>query len=81
MKLAFRAGWSSVAERSVRMLIGAIARVPRPTVRWQRIAGPLFGNAVMSLTLDGPRAHVRLDQAGPRRDRPGLREIVRLRLA
>lgn len=81
MRLAFRAGWSSVAERSVRMLIGAIARVPRPTVRWHRMVGPLFGNAVMSLTLDGPRAHIRLDQAGPRGDRPGLREIVRLRLA
>jgi len=81
MKLAFRAGWSTAAERTVRALIGTIARIPRPSVRWHRTAGPLFGNDVMSLTLDGPRAHIRLEQAGPRGDRPGLREMVRLRLA
>jgi hypothetical protein len=81
MKLAFRAGWSSLAERSVRMLVGAIARIPRPPVRWHRVTGPQFGNEVMSLTLDGPRAHVRLDQAGPQEDRPELRQIVRIRLA
>ncbi|HEY5877823.1 MAG TPA: alkaline phosphatase D family protein [Nakamurella sp.] len=81
MELAFRAGWSSITERSVRALIGTLARIPRPSVRWHRLAGPAFGNEVMSLTLDGPRAHVRLDQAGPRKARPQLREVVRLRLA
>jgi hypothetical protein len=81
MKLAFRAGWSSVAERSVRTLIGTIARIPRPPVRWHRLAGPLFGNDVMSLTLDGSRASIRLDQAGPDGEQPSLREIVRMRLA
>jgi len=35
----------------------------------------------MSLTLDGPRAHVRLDQAGPDANRPELHEVTRLRLA
>ena len=67
MKVAFRVGWSRAAERSVRTLIGTIARIPRPPIRWHRIAGPLFGNDVMSLTLDGPRADLRLDQAGPAR--------------
>ncbi|WP_395728910.1 alkaline phosphatase D family protein [Nakamurella sp.] len=81
MKLAFRAGWSSVAEHSVRVLIGTVARIPRPQTRWHRLAGPLFGNDVMSLTLDGPRAQVRLDQAGPDADRPELHEVTRLRLA
>ena len=81
MKLAFRAGWSTVAERSVRAIIGTVARIPRPQTRWHRLAGPLFGNDVMSLTLDGPRAHVRLDQAGPDANRPELHEVTRLRLA
>jgi hypothetical protein len=81
MKLAFRAGWSSVAEHSVRVIIGTVARIPRPRTRWHRLAGPLFGNDVMSLTLDGPRAQVRLDQAGPDADRPELHEVARLRLA
>jgi hypothetical protein len=81
MKLAFRAGWSAVAEHSVRAVIGTVARIPRPRTRWHRLAGPLFGNDVMSLTLDGPRAHVRLDQAGPDADRPELHEVTRLRLA
>ncbi len=80
MKLAFRAGWSGAAERSVRAVIGTLARIPRPGARWHRLAGPLFGNDVMSLTMDGPAATIRLDQAGPR-DRPELREIVRLRLS
>ena len=81
MKLAFRAGWSAVAERSVRVVIGSVARIPRPSTRWHRLAGPLFGNDVMSLTLDGPRAQVWLDQAGPDASRPELHEITRLRLA
>ena len=81
MKLAFRAGWSSVAERSVRVIIGTVARIPRPATRWHRLAGPLFGNDVMSLTLDGPRAQVWLDQAGPDASRPELHEVTRLRLA
>jgi hypothetical protein len=81
MKLAFRAGWSAVAERSVRVVIGSIARIPRPQTRWHRLVGPLFGNDVMSLTLDGAQAHVRLDQAGPDADRPELHEVARLRLA
>ena len=81
MRLAFRAGWSTVAERSVRAIIGTVARIPRPQTRWHRLAGPLFGNDVMSLTLDGPRALVRLDQAGPDANRPELHEVTRLRLA
>lgn len=81
MKLAFRAGWSTVAERSVRAIIGTVARIPRPGTRWHRLVGPLFGNDVMSLTLDGPRAHVRLDQAGPDPERPELHEVTRVRLA
>ena len=81
MKTRLPGGLEPAAERTVRTLIGTIARIPRPPIRWHRIAGPLFGNDVMSLTLDGPRADLRLDQAGPREDRAELREIVRMRLA
>lgn len=81
MKLAFRAGWSTAAERGVRAVIGTVARIPRPRTRWHKLIGPLFGNDVMTLTLDGSLARVRVDQAGPDPARPELRGVARLRLA
>jgi len=56
MRLAFRLGWSRVAEHGTRLVLGRVARIPRPSLTWRRIAGPVFGNAVASLVLDGRRA-------------------------
>ncbi len=65
MRLAFRAGWSRAAERGTRGLLGVVAKVPPPIVEWTRTAGPYFGNDVMTLRLDGRRADLLLEQAGP----------------
>jgi hypothetical protein len=85
MRLAFRAGWSRAAERGTRRVLGVIAKVPPPSVEWTRTAGPYFGNDVMTLRLDGRRADLLLEQAGPvpRGDdpRPRLTELTRLRLS
>ena len=81
MRLAFRAAWSRFAERSTRALLGAIAKVPPPIVEWTRLAGPYFGNDLMTLRLDGRRAEVLLEQAGPAGDRPRLTEVTRLTLS
>ncbi len=56
MRVAFRLAWSRSAERVARGLLGAVARVPRPGVRWRLVGGPWFGNALSTLVLDGPRA-------------------------
>jgi len=82
VRLAFRAAWSRAAERSTRVLLGTIARVPRPIVEWTRLAGPYFGNDLMTLTLSGRHADLLLEQAGTADDeRPKLTELTRLGLA
>lgn len=62
MRLAFRLAWS----RSGRLMGRALARhgrvAPAP-VSWNKLGGPWFGNQLMTLTLRGRAAHLRLDQA------------------
>ncbi|TKV57441.1 alkaline phosphatase family protein [Nakamurella flava] len=81
VKVGFRAAWSRIAERSTRVLLGTIARVPRPPVEWTRTSGPYFGNDLMTLTLTGRRADLLLEQAGPRQDDPTLSARLALQLA
>jgi hypothetical protein len=69
MKLGFTVGWSPLG----RMLGRALAwhgrvgrrgrRVPRPAIGWRKAGGPWFGNQLMTLTLRGRAAHLRLEQA------------------
>ncbi|WP_406267324.1 alkaline phosphatase family protein [Streptomyces sp. NBC_00191] len=62
VQLGFRFGWS----RTGRRLGHALARhgrAGRPTVYWGRTGGPWFGNQLMTLTLRGRSADLRLDQA------------------
>ncbi|MCX4582429.1 alkaline phosphatase D family protein [Streptomyces sp. NBC_01481] len=62
VQLGFRFGWS----RTGRRLGHALARhgrAGRPTVYWGRTGGPWFGNQLMTLTLRGRSAGLRLDQA------------------
>jgi len=81
VRLAFRAAWSRAAERSTRVILGAVAKVPPPIVEWTRLAGPYFGNDLMTLQLDGARAELVLEQAGPARAGPELSEVARMRLS
>ncbi|MBC9724092.1 alkaline phosphatase D family protein [Streptomyces sp. TRM68367] len=62
IRLGFRFGWSSPARALGRRIAGH-GRVPRPSVDWQRTGGPWFGNQLMTLTLRGRSARLRLDQA------------------
>ncbi|BFU42850.1 alkaline phosphatase D family protein [Krasilnikovia sp. MM14-A1004] len=52
-----RLGWSRAAARAVRGLAKA-AGVPRPALRWKRVTGPYFGNAVATLRHTGDQASV-----------------------
>jgi hypothetical protein len=57
MRSAMRFGWSRAAERVGRG-IARVAGLPRPSVGWGRLAGPVFGNAVGELVHDGRSARV-----------------------
>ncbi len=62
LRLGFRFGWS----RAGRALGRALARHGRTgpsPVAWRRTGGPWFGNQLMTLTLRGREARLRLEQA------------------
>jgi len=53
---AMRFGWSRLAGKIGRG-IGRLAGSPPPSVSWQRLSGPFFGNAVAELVHNGRSAH------------------------
>ncbi|MEU5914112.1 alkaline phosphatase D family protein [Micromonospora sp. NPDC047527] len=55
-----RLGWSSGPAGATRALARS-AGVRRPGVRWRKLAGPYFGNAVGTLTHQGRRAEVTIE--------------------
>ncbi|MFI2210689.1 alkaline phosphatase D family protein [Streptomyces sp. NPDC020141] len=75
IQLGFHFGWSRVGRR-LGHLLARHGRTGRPPVHWERTGGPWFGNQLMTLTLRGRSARLRLDQA--REAGPGGREGRRL---
>lgn len=67
IRLGFRFGWSAVARALGRRFAGH-GGCPKPPVDWRRTGGPWFGNQLMTLTLRGRSARLRLDQAREVRD-------------
>ncbi|MFD2764496.1 alkaline phosphatase D family protein [Micromonospora eburnea] len=57
MRPLMRLGWNPGPAAATRALARA-AGVGRPSVRWRRLAGPYFGNAVATLTHRGRSAEV-----------------------
>ncbi|MGW1980087.1 alkaline phosphatase D family protein [Streptomyces sp. NPDC001889] len=62
LEVGFRFGWSGVS-RAWGRLLARHARAEPPPVHWKRTGGPWFGNQLMTLTLRGRAARLRLDQA------------------
>lgn len=65
MKLGFRFSWSGPARRLGHALIRH-GRIARSSVNWRKTGGPWFGNQLMTLTLRGRSAGLRLEQARAR---------------
>ena len=56
---------------------GSANRPDVPKIDWRRTGGPWFGNQLMTLTLDGRSARLRLEQARARRGAPArLRTVM-----
>ena len=62
IRLGFRFGWSAVA-RALGRRFARHGRCGRPSVSWRKTGGPWFGNQLMTLTLRGRSARLRLEQA------------------
>ncbi|MGW0533049.1 alkaline phosphatase D family protein [Streptomyces sp. NPDC003032] len=62
IKLGFRFGWSRVG-RALGRRFARHGGVTQAGIGWRRTGGPWFGNQLMTLTLRGRSARLRLDQA------------------
>jgi hypothetical protein len=76
MRPLMRLAWSRAAARGMRG-VARSAGVRRPTMRWSRLAGPYFGNAVSTLRHDGSAATVTVEGTAKDGD---LFEVATVRL-
>jgi PhoD-like phosphatase len=79
MKLAFRIFWSRLMERTFRVLLAVVCRVPPTTVSWKRLQGPFFGNELAEFIARGRSAEAILRESPPG-DEARLQEVARLTL-
>ena len=71
---------ASPPARLVGRLLAMSVRLPPPPVRWASQGGPLFGNTLGALRLDGSRADLTLSRAGTRDGAPVLDVVLQRRL-
>ncbi|MFE4870880.1 alkaline phosphatase D family protein [Streptomyces sp. NPDC056682] len=69
VRAGFRFGWSRLG-RTLGRALARHGRAGRAAVSWRRTGGPWFGNQLMTLTLRGRSARLRLDQARRRHTGP-----------
>jgi len=62
IRVGFRFGWSAVA-RGLGRRFARHGRCADLSVKWRKTGGPWFGNQLMTLTLHGRSARLRLEQA------------------
>ncbi|WP_217551591.1 alkaline phosphatase D family protein [Streptomyces sp. GbtcB6] len=62
IRVGFRFGWSALA-RFLGRRFARHGRCARPPVTWRKRGGPWFGNQLMTLTLHGRSARLRLERA------------------
>jgi hypothetical protein len=76
MKPAMRFGWSRVAARIGRGIATAVGAPPTP-VRWRKLAGPVYQNAIGELVHESRSATVHIDATKPDK---ALHRMVAMRL-
>jgi hypothetical protein len=81
MKVGFRIFWSRFVEQTLHLLLGVVARVPKPSIRWRRLDGPFFGNELAEFVAHGRQAEAVLRRSAPDADQAQLRDVARRKLA
>jgi phosphodiesterase/alkaline phosphatase D-like protein len=76
IKPGFRLGWSRIARRLAERWAAGVGAPPTP-VSWERVTGPLFGNMIATLDIDGDKAEAFFEQP---RTAATLVERARVRL-
>jgi hypothetical protein len=76
IKPGFRLGWSRTVGRLASRWAARVGAPPMP-LSWTRLTGPLFGNMIATLDIDGDRASVLFEQP---RTAATLNELARLEL-
>jgi hypothetical protein len=81
MRFGFRLGWSRPAEMLGR-LAAWFAKVSAPSLSWDRLVGPFFGNQLATLTIDGRSADLLFECAEPIDERTArMQQIEELTLS
>ncbi|MGW1022189.1 alkaline phosphatase D family protein [Streptomyces sp. NPDC002577] len=62
IRIGFRFGWSRLGQALGRRF-ARHGRNGKPTINWRKTGGPWFGNQLMTLTMRGRSAALRLEQA------------------
>lgn len=70
MRAAFAVSWTAPVTRIARLLFSRPRTLPETAMRWWSIGGPVFGNAISSLSLDGRAARVVLESTAGATPRP-----------
>jgi hypothetical protein len=81
MKIAFRTAWGRVAERSVSGLLRLTGPVPRPSISWDPLCGPSFGNEIATLLIEGRDAEFVLERSAPPEEPEELIQVARITLS
>ncbi|GAB6897339.1 alkaline phosphatase D family protein [Kineosporia succinea] len=68
MRLAFSVSWTAPVTRLARLLFTRPRTIPETVMTWRAVGGPLFGNAISTLVLEGRAARVVLEST--RRAKP-----------
>jgi hypothetical protein len=61
VKPGFRLAWSAPARALTRRWAAHVG-APPPPVTWRRLAGPIFGNTIATLEIEGRTARVLFEQ-------------------
>nr|WP_285622873.1 alkaline phosphatase D family protein [Kineosporia sp. NBRC 101677] len=61
MRLAFSISWTAPVTRIARLVFTRPRTIPETLMRWKSLGGPLFGNAISTLVLEGRAARVVLE--------------------
>jgi hypothetical protein len=63
LRATLRVGWSRPVGRLAAAVVPTLTGTPRTTLRWSSPTGPVFGNALITLRLDGREGSWRLERS------------------